>query len=212
MLAKIIIHTDTSAREKGILNILSQNNLKANHPDVLFFNDSEKLGVEQVKKIRDHLKLKPIQSNLKAVCLVSSQNLSLPAQNALLKSLEEPPGEVIFLLGADSESALLPTIISRVEIVLMDHSNMSIPMNSLQQIENLESLNYPQRFQVIESLNDKEDFLHNLIIYYRDKMHQNLKYQQFVEKLLEAEKWAKANVNIRGILEYLMLILPESMK
>lgn len=208
MLAKILIANDLGVIEEGINILLEEYGLKHIHPDLLKFEDQEKLGVEEVKKIREHLNLKPYSASLKAVVLVSAQNLTLAAQNALLKTLEEPPGEALIILGVDSDQALLPTIISRCQIEYLDQATQKGQAEKFtDQIAKLENLSLEERFLFIEKTEDKEQFLKELVKYYRDKMQQDPKLINFIKELLQAEAWAKANVNKRAILEYLMLKL-----
>lgn len=208
MLAKILITTDLKTREQEISKALLDHGLKEHHPDLLMFGDEEKLGVEEIKKIREHLNLKPYSASLKAVVLVSAQNLTLAAQNALLKTLEEPPGESLIILGVDSDQALVPTIISRCQIEYLDLATQKGQAEKFtDQIAKLENLSLEERFLIIEKTEDKEQFLKELVKYYRNKMQQDPKLINFTKELLQAEAWAKVNVNIRAILEYLMLRL-----
>lgn len=72
-------------------------------------------------------------------------------------------------------------------------------------IEKLIGSSIEERFEFIEKLKDKESFLLSLVAYFHKKLPSNA---EFVKELLQAEKWAKQNVNIRAILEYLMLKMP----
>ncbi len=63
-----------------------------------------------------------------------------------------------------------------------------------------------ERFEYIEKLKNKEEFLATLTTYFHQKI---LEYPDFTAKVLQAEKWHKQNVNIRAILEYLMLVMPQ---
>ena len=55
------------------------------------------------------------------------------------------------------------------------------------------------------TLKDKSEFLHVLVSCFHQKLPS---YSDFSKELLQAEEWANANVNIRGILEYLMQVMP----
>ena len=76
-------------------------------------------------------------------------------------------------------------------------------------IQKLLSVSRQDRFEYIEKLKDKEEFLHSLVKYLHYNLPARLEsgnsdYLKFLQDLLQAEAWAKQNVNIRGILEYLM--------
>lgn len=211
MLAQLLIHADTERRAEKAEKILGENNLSRSHPDLLWFEAEDKLGVEQAKQIREFLSLKPYQGNSHAVVLPAAENLTPDAQNALLKTLEEPPGEAIIILGVASEDQLLPTVVSRCRVVNLAVSAPAKTSDFTKDIVKLISQGPQERFQFIEKLDKKDEFLNALTAYFREKMLENptnTKLQVFLQDLIEAEKWAKQNVNIRAILEYLMLKMP----
>ena len=73
------------------------------------------LKVEQVRAIRQSLVLKPYQGRYRVALFLRFQEANASAANALLKTLEEAPTQVILILTADSPEQLLPTIVSRCE-------------------------------------------------------------------------------------------------
>lgn len=216
MLPKIFIHQDLSAREQAINECLSQFGFSNPDVDLLYLKDDEKLGVEAVKKIREFLSIKPYQKDKKAVVAVSAGNLTPEAQNALLKSLEEPPKDSIIILGVSSEAKLLPTILSRCQIININQkSDQSLTEKFLKDIDDLVHSSYEQRFQFIEKLEEKEVFLQALTVYFRKNLASHISsgdssYLDFLKELIEAQKYALQNVNIRAILEYLMLKMPQA--
>jgi DNA polymerase-3 subunit delta' len=78
-------------------------------PGVFFRN----ITVEQVRALGDLLDMTPALSDWRAVVIDSADDMERPAANALLKMLEEPPSNCVFLLVAHSAGRLLPTIRSR---------------------------------------------------------------------------------------------------
>ncbi len=91
------------------------------HPDVIYLSRPEddkgrkkrEIGVEQIRALaRDALVL-PNEARCKVYIIDEADRMNLPAQNAALKLLEEPPGGVIFLLCVQNPAALLPTVRSR---------------------------------------------------------------------------------------------------
>ncbi len=75
------------------------------------------LKVEQVRAVRQSLTLKPYQGRYRIVLFLRFQEAHPSAANALLKTLEEAPAHAILLLTADHAEQLLPTIVSRCEVV-----------------------------------------------------------------------------------------------
>ena len=89
-----------------------------NHPDVMLFDDTtESLKIEQVRELQRNLVLKPIESHYKLAIFSQFERATLPAANALLKTLEEPPRHAILILTAHQAINLLPTIVSRCQVI-----------------------------------------------------------------------------------------------
>lgn len=77
--------------------------------------EGEKLTVDGISALIEDTALRPLESNKKLYVLVGFEKASPIVQNKLLKSLEEPPQNVHFLLGVTSSAPLLETIRSRVK-------------------------------------------------------------------------------------------------
>lgn len=75
------------------------------------------LKVEQVREVTKFLSLKPYASPFKVVLFLRFQEANANAQNALLKTLEESPTHALLMLTADNAEQLLPTIVSRCEVI-----------------------------------------------------------------------------------------------
>ncbi len=93
---------------------------KMQHPDLSIVEPEGEGGmikVDQVRQLQHSLTLAPYEARYRVALLCSFQFANANAQNALLKTLEEAPRQVILLLTADSAENLLPTIASRCEIL-----------------------------------------------------------------------------------------------
>lgn len=90
------------------------------HPDLLTPSTKEKERTIKVDDMRDiirALSFHAIEGGRRVVLIENAQRMNPQAQNALLKSLEEPDGETTFLLTASGETGLLPTVRSRCRVV-----------------------------------------------------------------------------------------------
>lgn len=218
MVAKIVVEPDLEQRKVRIEGLLSEQDLTNPHPNLLWLEE-EKLGIAEARQVIVHLALKPYQGQSQGVVILQADNLTEEAQNALLKTLEEPPLESIIILGATTEDNFLPTVLSRCQVAGSESrtKNLELGEKDQQQFEKLINSDLEQRFQLIEKLEDREKFLEKMVIYFRRKLLKNSAGAatippqgwnlEFTRDLLLAQKWAKQNVNIRAILEYLMLKL-----
>ena len=77
------------------------------------------IAVDQIRELGDFLGLSSHRSGLRIILLHPAEALNLASANALLKMLEEPPGDVLFLLVTHQPQRLLPTIRSRCNVIDM---------------------------------------------------------------------------------------------
>ncbi len=75
------------------------------------------LKVDQIRELQHNLSLTPYEAKYKVALLLRFEEAHPSAMNALLKTLEEPPPQVVLLLTAASPESLLPTIVSRCEVI-----------------------------------------------------------------------------------------------
>lgn len=90
---------------------------KETYPDCEFYPpDGEKITADGIDVIvSDKCYVKPLEGNIRVFAIAGAEKMNLPAQNKLLKTLEEPPKNVCILLSAVGDYALLPTVKSRVK-------------------------------------------------------------------------------------------------
>lgn len=92
-----------------------------NHPDVIYFQPLKNGKTYTIEDVREQLletvDLKPFQYEKKIYIIEKADTLNIQSQNALLKTLEEPPAHAVFLLLAERAEAFLPTILSRVAVM-----------------------------------------------------------------------------------------------
>lgn len=90
------------------------------HPDIVVVQAEQKGGtlkVDQVRELQRRLSLAPYEARYRVAMLLRFEEAHPSAANALLKTLEEPPAQVILILTATSPEALLPTTVSRCEVL-----------------------------------------------------------------------------------------------
>ncbi|MEA3560256.1 MAG: DNA polymerase III subunit delta' [Candidatus Omnitrophota bacterium] len=91
-----------------------------NHPDVRYikpFENSTKIKIEQIRRLKQTVNLKPYEADLKIWIVLDADSMTEEAADGFLKTLEEPPGRSLLILVCSNLSLLLPTIISRCQIV-----------------------------------------------------------------------------------------------
>ncbi len=87
-----------------------------NQPDIIYVTHEKPntLGVDDIRtQINDDIVLKPYRSRRKVYIVDEAEKMNVQAQNALLKTIEEPPSYAVILLLTDNADGFLPTILSR---------------------------------------------------------------------------------------------------
>lgn len=83
--------------------------------DIVELDAASNRGVEEMREIRDKVNFQPAQSKRKVYIIDEAHMLTREASNAFLKTLEEPPGHVLFILCTTEADRILPTIQSRCQ-------------------------------------------------------------------------------------------------
>lgn len=90
--------------------------LSHNHPDLIYVSHekSGSIGVDDIRyQINDTVSIRPYSSPYKIYIVDEAEKMTGQAQNALLKTIEEPPSYAVIILLTDNKEAFLPTILSR---------------------------------------------------------------------------------------------------
>ncbi len=89
--------------------------IEGSHPDVIEIDAASNNGVEQVRDLIDKVNYLPIKGRYKVYIIDEVHMMTASAFNALLKTIEEPPAHVIFILATTEPHNILPTILSRCQ-------------------------------------------------------------------------------------------------
>lgn len=108
--------------------------LSLQHPDLHIIEpDGAFIKIDQIRELQRELSLRPFQARRKACIIKNADRLHAAAANALLKTLEEPPGEALIILVTTNKSAVLPTINSRCQVVSFTPLSVDILEQILEQ-------------------------------------------------------------------------------
>ncbi len=211
----LIVGGNLDQQKKEINRIAKANKtvINANSPDLLQIDPADTIGIDQIRKIKTFLNKKSWQGKTtKTVVIYQAEAMTKPAQNAFLKTLEEPPGRCLIILTANSKNSLLPTIISRCQTRYLINKSS----------ENKKKLNqYWQRWQELnkagldEKLNlgkkiKKED-LDIYILALQKKLSivddNQSEIKTWLEHLITAKQMVKNNVSHQRAVDWLVLKL-----
>ena len=161
--------------------------------DIIELDAASNRGIDEIRDIREKVNFAPAEGKRKVYIIDEAHMLTDQASNAFLKTLEEPPGHVIFILCTTEASRILPTIISRCQRHDFRRLPAEIIYQRLSQIAESEGAAVePEAIRLVAryaagSLRDAENLLEQLVLSYGEGvgLHQ-------VEELLglgHGERW-----------------------
>lgn len=118
-LSILITGGDKNQRRKSALSKASDGSSKF---DTIILDAEESGGIGDIKKLSSQIHQRPYESTHNSFIITEAQNLTIEAQNALLKVLEEPPQSSRFILTAPTSEGLLPTVSSRCQISHLENN------------------------------------------------------------------------------------------
>ncbi len=112
------------------------------HPDLSIVqaeHEGEVLRIDQVRELQHSLALAPYEARYRIALLLRFEEAHVSAANAMLKTLEEPPAQVVLILTANGLESLLPTIVSRCEVLRLRPLSIAETSQGLQRVRGLPS-------------------------------------------------------------------------
>lgn len=92
-----------------------------NHPDYLMIEpEGTQIKNAQIEAFQDFINIKPYDGDYKTIVIKDADKMNASSQNRILKTLEEPPLHVIIILLTTNSEALLPTVLSRCQIIKLN--------------------------------------------------------------------------------------------
>ncbi|MFN6992339.1 MAG: DNA polymerase III subunit gamma/tau [Fervidobacterium sp.] len=108
------------------------------HLDVIELDAASNRGIDEIRKIRDGVNFTPVMGKYKVYIIDEVHMLTKEAFNALLKTLEEPPEHVIFILATTNPEKIPPTISSRCHILEFRNISLEDTVRRLKQVSEIE--------------------------------------------------------------------------
>lgn len=172
------------------LKLKNLNNL--NNPDILRVDD---YSIASIRQIGTFLSRRPYSHSSKIVYLPDVHLLHLEAQNALLKILEEPGDNNYFFLATSQPQKLIPTILSRCQIITLTSDKPTIG-----------KLVYPNGI-LRDDIPDAKLFLKEQLNLHQQELIKkpSIMEKKVIDKLIHAIAMCEANVDPKSAVDYFLL-------
>ena len=184
--------------------------LGVSREDVLKIENNESILIEEIKLLKREMGFPPFNSPRKIAIITPADVLTIQSQNALLKILEEPAARSVIFLLVNDEDRILPTIISRCQIVrLQPDARGIVDKVPVELVEG--NLTMADKFGLAEKM-AKMINLHSVLdgwlIDLTDRLIErpkDLKYLNLIREIDLAKKMLRSNSSVKLVLENLML-------
>ena len=232
----LILGGNLSERDEAYKELYSRLKPKkvkfANDPDLSQLTGETSIGIDQVRELEQNLSLKPHSSPPKIGLITQAEKLTIEAQNALLKILEEPIGDSVIILTAPRQENLLPTVISRCQLMnLPEKAEVEISQKEIkeltQELGKILKSSPGERIQFADQMKTRDeaiDFCQTQLVLWREVLIKKIKQAKrsknplgqlsnqeistAIRQIEKALKYLKANVNPRLTLDNLLLSYP----
>ncbi len=140
--------------------------------DMIEIDAASNRGIDDIRELRERVNYAPNQARYKVYIIDEAHMLTKEASNALLKTLEEPPPHVIFILATTEAHKVIPTILSRCQRFDFRRISQADVISKLTHICSTEGIHLePEALQLVAkaatgSLRDAENLLEQLTTYY----------------------------------------------
>ena len=200
---------------------------KISHFDKIVLKEQnvKSIGIDQIRRLQHQLSLKPYSSFYQIGIIPTAEKLTIPAQNALLKLLEEPPKDTIIILSSQNADLLLSTIVSRCQIIrLASKSQIEIKKSIIDHqsliINHILRAGVGERIKIANEIAKNRDdaikFCQIQLVIWRKKMLKTRqaadgrRHVKIIRKIQKALAMLEANVNAKLAIENLLLQYPSN--
>ncbi|MBI5019129.1 hypothetical protein HZB58_02565 [Candidatus Gottesmanbacteria bacterium] len=185
--------------------------------------EGSSIGIAEIRAFIKRLTLAPVEGAYAAGIIVNAETLTQEAQQALLKTLEEPPEHAYIFLGAANDLQLIPTIISRCIIVSHAIHQSGIPDAEQAAItiliNEILSASPGKKIHLVSSIGktkeEIESWINNALLCLRSDLLRSgtptgqaasaARKTRLIHRLFEAKKYLSGNVNPLLLLEHAVL-------
>lgn len=194
-------------------------NSKADYLEIRVQNKKSSIGIDQMKSLIVWSKIKPYNSKGKLACIFSAELLTIEAQNSILKILEEPNKNNTYVLLTNNFTNLLPTILSRCELIFDNTEYIKeIDINDFIKMDLIDRFKYVQKIYDIKDSKEKSNSIiklfYSLLKFFQKKLYiavkqqneQDIKTHSFnIDLINQCNSMIKSNVPAKTVLNYMIL-------
>ena len=210
--------------------------MRGNNIDVIELDAASNRGIDDVRTLRDTIKLSPASAKKKVYIIDEAHMLTLEASNALLKTLEEPPEHVVFILATTNAEKLIETIRSRTTLIefhkaspeetvrslrsVVEGEKLKIDKDTLLSISKMSDGSFRDAVKILEQLvsqkvklekSDVEEYLFKRKAFNEKEFINTLSAKDAKKALSGIEDFVAKGVSVENVIDSLTTLLRESL-
>lgn len=135
-----------------VMSLLKKNGIETSGNADVYVREYQRFGVEEARELRERASLRGVGD--RRVFIIVTSGITNEAQNALLKTLEEPPADAMFFFIVPSPHTLLPTLRSRAQMLVLTDSKTK---DELVDGKTFLSATAQKRMDMLKPLLEKDD-------------------------------------------------------
>ena len=204
--------------------------------DVIELDAASNRGIDDVRALRDTIKLSPANAKKKVYIIDEAHMLTLEASNAFLKTLEEPPEHVVFILATTNAEKLIETIRSRTTLIefhkaspeetvrslrsVVEGEKLKIDKDTLLSISKMSDGSFRDAVKILEQLvsqkvklekSDVEEYLFKRKAFNEKEFINTLSAKDAKKALSGIEDFVTKGVSVENVIDSLTTLLRESL-
>ena len=187
---------------------------------VLDSGEKNSIGIEEVKEFQKTMMFKPFEEDIQVGIIMEAEKLTVQAQNALLKTLEETSEYSIYILCVDNERNLLPTIRSRGKVIYSPKELSSLNVIAENKNQDILDMDLLEQFNIVEKYSKDKisslELIDDIESVFKQKLELDIKNGNidsskrnmgFLKIIQNSREKISANCNRRLTLESMMVQL-----
>lgn len=195
-----IVVSNTNDWPKTIGQIIEVGNF-----DFVLKTEELSIGIEKIRELIKNLQIKRERT---VAIIFEAEKLTVEAQNAFLKTLEEPPENTTILLCTSSEDLLLETVNSRCKYIYIDSEDQAI---NAREILEIKKSGIDKRFEMADKIASDRitalKWMNAALITCHKLLTSDKDWAEVASAIFEAKKYLRANCNVKLTVENLFLKL-----
>lgn len=179
----------------------------SNNPDFIPINRESGWTIENIRSLKNFLSKKPFNHDSKIILIEDADNLNTESQNALLKTLEEPGEGNYIILTTQKSAKLLPTILSRCNIIKIRETKSNNQSVSLISSSSNTVTDLLKSEQLVSDKESTLNFLQTQLELYQELLvkEPTIQNQKTIEKLIKSMDMINSNVDAKAALDFFFL-------